>query len=133
MITCKLALCAESVVRDVESNRMSIFNIFEGFKSHGFPIGFPKYACFFFLAREEGDNVTFEASLGFHLNESSLKDFPVNVNFEDKMNTRVVINVLGLVIPGPGILSTRLMYEGRELGRWDIKVGSIEEVTGTSA
>lgn len=133
MITCKLALCAESVVRDIESNRVSIFNIFEGIKSHGFPIGIPRYTCFFFLSRGESDNATFEASLSFDLNGSSLKDFTVNVNFEDKMNNRVIANVFGLVIPGPGILSTRLMYETRELGRWDIEVKSIAEVTGTSA
>ena len=53
MLRCTLAVVAESVVRDAQSNNVSVFNILETFAAAGFPAIFPRLAILFMLTREE--------------------------------------------------------------------------------
>lgn len=122
MITCELAVCAESVVRDIETQSISVFNIRETMSAPTFPQTIPKLTCCFYLQREEGDPRRPDAFIRITHDEESIGEFQADVDFENKPRNRGIYVFRGVPVPGPGTLSAALYVEEREVGRWDIPV-----------
>src|SRR5262245_47594205 len=101
MIRCRLAVCAESVVRDVETNLISVFNIYEQVRSQVFPILMPKLNCLFILTRDVGDVQTVTGAVQFTVGGEEVLRTPLTVDFQDKFLTRQTIVVQGFPIPAP--------------------------------
>lgn len=125
MYICKFAVCGESVVRDTETNTVSIFNIIEEIRSPGFPAVVHRVSCIFFLVREEGDQHQVETTVKASLEAQELTQFPVNVDFGEKVINRVVVVISPMVVPGPGNLRISIEIGDQELGGWDISVRQI--------
>jgi len=108
MISVKLMACGTHVVRDADSNTVSIFNILEGIAGAGFPLLVQSFAALVILQRDptadaaEHDG-TFEISIG----GQQLVRANVHVNFEDKKHTRQIVRLNGMVVPAPGTLEMR--------------------------
>jgi hypothetical protein len=125
MITCKLALCAETTVRDAQNNLVSIFNIIEDIVSQSFPLAIPKISCFFLVVREDNDPESEEFSLRFTIDNEETNRFPVQGNFQGKLRNRITTVVHGLLVPRPGCFSASLWLSEDKLGQWDINVKQI--------
>lgn len=122
MITCKLVLCAESIVRDSETNTVSAFSLLEEMSAPRFPVAVPRLASLFLLEKEPKDEDMQNYQYILTLANQELLRSPVEVRFEGKLRTRVMVNVQGLLIPAPGELRARLELQGRELGSWSMAV-----------
>lgn len=127
MIRCRLAVCAESVVRDASTNNVSALNILEMVSAHKFPILVPKLFALFMLVREQGDSETPTCSMSVSVSGEQLNAFPINVNFQGKLRNRVIAEINGLVIPKPGILRVSIIIENQESGWWEIEVAQKDE------
>ena len=125
MVSCKLAMCAESVVTDSQTNTVSVLNIIEEMKAQGFPVVFQKLVYFFFLTRDKKNAELQKGSLVLRMDGEELNSFPVKVDFQGKLKTRVILTIAGYVIPKPGTLSAVLKLRGKEYGRWDVLVKQI--------
>lgn len=109
MINCRFAVCAERVIRDAESNNLTLVNICEELTAHGFPFFVQRLDFCFMLSREAGDpgaltDVRFKLTVGNQL----LHENTIPVNFDGRLRTRSILSLGGLVIPLPGELRAEL-------------------------
>jgi hypothetical protein len=127
MIQLKLAVCAESVVRDGETNTVSVFNILEEITALSFPAAIPKLSVLFMLERENDDPDRIDCLITFTLGEKELGRAEMEGNFEDKFRNRLMLVVQGVMLPEPGILSVNLTVDGKPMGGWQalVRVGDV--------
>ena len=105
MYSSKLMLCAEGVVRDAESNTVSVYNIFEEMSSATFPMTIPKMFMLLVTQRDPAhDPPAPAASIRIQLDNDLLDETDMEVNFQDKSRNRFILGVGGLVISRPGTL-----------------------------
>jgi hypothetical protein len=107
MIT-KLALCSREVVRDAATNNISVFSIFEALSAAGFPLLLNPFSALFVLEREHGDATEVPARFQLLLGDTELLTAPTQINFEDRMRTRQMVRLNGLVITAPGVVHAKL-------------------------
>lgn len=120
MISCALAVCAETVVIDRLSNSISVINILEAISVESFPIVLPRVFCLFELTRDNEDPLQLPGLVTFRLGETELVRAPYEVDFQGTLRTRSVMNIQGLVISGPGLLRASVDVNGSVLGHWDM-------------
>jgi len=98
-------LCEKAIV-DSRSNMMSLINIHgETINTAGFPIIFNSITFVVILVREENEPIgTYTGLLRVKNNTKVLIDSPVNFAFKNQSNSRVIIELNGLVISEPGII-----------------------------
>lgn len=122
MIRCKLAVCADSVVRDAQSNLVSVFNIAETINAQFFPVGLTRLSSLFILTREPGDpernevvfSVTFDGA-------PLLPPTTLPANFTGSgLISRQVVSIQGLLVPKAGNVHVAISAGGTELGSWDV-------------
>lgn len=122
MLRVKLAVCGERVIRDAESNIMSIINIMDEIHTPVFPAAIPRFATLFVVNREQNDDAQQQALIRFLHNGTQIAEVPVNIDFQDKVENRVTLVLDGLVVTGPGVLQCVLIYNNAELGSWNIRI-----------
>ena len=105
-------LAAEGVVRDAESNLVSVFSILEEFTAPGFPIFVPKVCVLTVLERSEADPPQPRAELRITLEDQEIHKAPVRVDFQDKLRTRMIVTYAGVALPNPGILKIEMLIDG---------------------
>jgi len=126
MIKTKLAACAEKVIREVGSNKISLINILETINSPGFPLFIPKLTCLFITKRSQKDPKILSGTIRFSLDGKELNRVPAKISYEDKFLNRFILAMNGLVIPKPGTLRISFLKENNsEIGFWEIIVKSI--------
>ncbi len=125
MITSRLMLCAEGVVRDSESNNISVYNILERIQPAGFPVFIQRLFVLAFLDRLPTDPERFECVVRVTIGEVELTSLPGRVNFQGRTVARWIIQLQGLVIPNPGVLSITLLSGGQRLSSYNIDVGVV--------
>ena len=126
MIRCRLAVCAQSTVRDAESNQVSIFNILEDVWASSFPLVFPSVHAVFMLTREDGDPGQPDFRLRVSQGRHGEDVVPINVNFEDKRRTRALVRLEGLPIRAVGLVRFAILLDDQELGVWEIEAHQLE-------
>jgi len=123
MITCKLLLCAEGLVRDADDGGTSVFNILDTIQAAGFPFFFQRIAVFALLNRlpEEDPN---QCTIRFRLaiDQTELAKMDLAVDFLNGTRNRSYVRIYGLVIPHPGTLFISVLHEDRVLATYDLFV-----------
>lgn len=122
---CTLAACAQSLIRDADSNTVSLVSLIEEFNVPGLPGVLASLNTLFILDRDEGDDDRNEMVLRIsNENQPPYQEFPVTVDFEGKNRTRAVVRMGGLPINSPGKLRIGIAFQDAEdlLGWWDISV-----------
>src|SRR5688572_5906055 len=108
MIQPKLAVSAEAIIRDAETNTISVFSIIEEISAASFPIGIPKLSTLFLLERDQGDPEHIDAIILLSLNDKEIGQATIHSNFEGKLRTRLILVAQGVVIEEPGIFTITL-------------------------
>lgn len=101
-------LCCEDIIRDADTNTISIHNIIEELNVESIPFIIPRFSVLYLIQREAGDEANSEKSLLLKIGDKEIKSFPIPINFEDKERTRNVIKIGGLPISLPGMLTVEL-------------------------
>ena len=139
MIRTQYAICAERVVRDANSNTVSIFEVVEEIQSPGFPRLVPMIMAVWVLERDAGDPQQPPAALRLIHNGAELHRTDLTVDFQDVNRTRAFVRLGGLVLPGPGTLRFSFLLDGEERAFYNIEVrqvggeGLIVQVVGAPA
>jgi hypothetical protein len=102
--TCKAVYVAEVVVRDGESNSLTLVNLIEEVRPQGFPILVPRLTIVVVLERSVGDPQDTNGRLVVTVGDAELVTVPMNVSFQERPRLRVITNFAGFVIPSPGTL-----------------------------
>ncbi len=122
MIKPKLMLCADAVIRDAETNAISIFNIIEEIGAEALPLLIPRFVVYNLLERDDDDPVKVAATLRLTIDDESLFEQGITLNFQDKKRNRSIFTLHGLALFRPGILKVSLSVEDHELDSIFIEV-----------
>lgn len=99
-------ICSEDVIRDVETNAVSLVNLLEEINAAGFPIFIPKLVVFLLLEKEGNEANVQNGNLKLKNNDKVLFSINVAFNFDGKTRTRNIIKINGLAMPTPGVFTT---------------------------
>lgn len=118
----KLATCAEHVIVDAESNRLSIVNMFEVIEAASFPLLLTNFT--FVLVTERGKDEPSEQAfdLKFFLDDDLMKDGPLLIDYEETIINRSVIALRGLIIPHPGRFFAKVFEGENEVACWSFRI-----------
>ena len=123
MLKCDLMLCAQGVIRDIQTHAISVFNIIEELIPEGLPVLLQQFMVYAHLWRDiTNDPSSFECVLKIATSDKTLFEHTINIDFQDKAKNHTIINVSGLVIPSVGALETSLMYGDDLLNSYVIQV-----------
>lgn len=128
MITVKLCLAALAVVRDAETNSISAFNIFESIVPAGFPIFMQQAAFFVLWEREAADPPQVRGEFILEIAGTRLSRAEVNLNFQDSLSHRSIVNLQGVAIPTPGRLDFSIALEGGVRAGYSMQVQALPAV-----
>jgi hypothetical protein len=104
MIRNKLLICSEVVIKEAETNNISIINLFDQIAPAGFPFFFTKLAILHVYEREEGDPEEISINLKFELGAETIFSTDLNSNFQGKKQARNIVVLNGIVLKQPGVL-----------------------------
>ncbi len=109
MISSILMLCGEGVVRDADTNNVSVFNIFDQVSSQNFPFLIHKVSVFNVLSKDSEDEDEADFFIKFFSNKNELMKLPVRIKFGRENKTRSIFQINGLVVPEPGEFEIQLL------------------------
>lgn len=128
MISSKLFLVADRVIKDSETNNLSIINILDDITAEAYPLLIHKLTIVSFVTKEkENDKVT----LGFKVlnNDTKIIEHQIKVDFRGKNKTRAIIQLGVLPIQEAGQIHFILTDEqGNEIDRYSINLRLREEI-----
>jgi len=122
MIRSSLMLCADGVIRDAETNNISVFKIFETITPEGLPLLIPRFMVLAFLERDDSDPSEIKCSLQITLSEETILEQVLDINFQGKKRNRTIINIGGLPVRKQGTLETSLWLDNEKLNHYNIEV-----------
>lgn len=125
MIKVKLFLCADNAALDSRYNTISAFHILEDLNAATFPVAVPHLAVVGMFSREENDPSTLDLQLQFHLGPQQLFATPLTINFAHRLDSRIVAEMTGLVVPSPGSLVFALRNGEALMASWSVRVNQI--------
>lgn len=131
MYKSKLAVCAESVVLDQQTQLVSIFNLIDAVQAHGFPLAVNKIALLFSIVRETTDLNVLDSFIVATLSGVELLRHPIQINFFDKVRANHIVTLQGVVLSSPGILRFSLLQGEAEIATVEVDVKSISGPTIT--
>lgn len=111
-------LCAEAIIVDQFTNKLSLINLLENVAAAGFPFVFPNLSALISIRREDGENESPDAEIVVSISEVELAKAPLNVNFQGANYTRSIFNMAGVLIEGPGEISLVARVGGAEAVTW---------------
>lgn len=128
MLNVYFAVAANRVIVDSVTNQVSIIDLFENLKSTTFPVLVPKLTFLFYVSREKQDVQTHDLNLVCELEDQSIFEVSVRLDFKNEDTTRLVLGVDGLTLTKAGNLKAKLMNKNIELGTLDL---AIEQMSST--
>jgi hypothetical protein len=124
MIHPKICFAALAVVRDAETNSMSVFNILEGVTAVGIPLLIQNMSFFVLWQREEADERRIEGTFTAAIGDQELSQVRVDLDFGENIRNRTVVNLNGLVIPRPGTLRFRIVLTNNVEATYTVDVAA---------
>ncbi len=117
--------CAQSISIDSQTNNISLFNIIEEINVSSFPIVINNFVVFSFIIREESEPNSISCRLKLILGNELISEIPFELNFQSQNKVRSVVNIMGFIIPTPGLLKVSLNSGEDDLSSWFIDVKSV--------
>lgn len=128
MIKNLLCLVAESVIRDAETNAISVFNIMEGVIAQGFPLFINKITFLTIWEKEPADTDKYNAALTIYLEGDKLIENTIIIDFQGNNRNRAIASINGVLIKKPGILEFELSVEEGPVVKYSLRVDAQKSV-----
>jgi hypothetical protein len=117
-----VCLVAGAVVRDAESNRISVFSILEQIASEGFPVLVPELGVLALWHKESADPNEIELHFRIKNNEVEVFSSPVTLNFSESDVNRTIVSIRSLLIATPGPLTFEFVRNEDVIGSYEVIV-----------
>ena len=114
-------ICCESVIRDIETNNITLVNLIEGISVEALPLLIPKFSIFVSSSNEEINKI-FDVDLEVKNNEIIIHRGSIKINFETNNNSRNIIRFNSLFIPTAGKLHISILKDGTLIKETTIEV-----------
>ena len=116
---------SEDLSVDQQTNRLSLFNIFEQINAHQFPLVLPSITAVSVWIIEVGEEEKdFQCNLHIALPDERHFDFPTNFKFISRRH-RVIQRLQGLVIDKPGMFHFKVFLNGDYIASHEVDVSQI--------
>ena len=119
-----LCVCCETAILDGRTNELSLINLIDEVSAVAFPIAVAKLNVVTIFTRDEGEPDP-EATVQVKLNDNSLFEVNLPIEFQGKMRTRSIGQFHGMVVGSPGLLRIGVYIAGEEVTGWDIQVRAV--------
>jgi hypothetical protein len=126
MLRSTLCLVAEGVIRDAETNNVSVYNILESITAQGFPLFLSKLGFLAVWEKETTDPIIYRANFSITLNEQQLYAQDIPLDFQNNIRLRSIITVQGVVIPQPGQMNFRLTTESGQVANFTLTAQAVQ-------
>ncbi len=123
MLECFVCLAAKGVVRDAETNTISVFSILEQIGAVGFPFIFQELGVLALWRRSQEDPSSFDLVFSITNNNTRLgQETTVRIAFEQGTVHRSIITLQGVVVAEPGELRFSFSQNGAQVATYAIVV-----------
>lgn len=112
MIRSTLALAADTVLRDADTNAITVVSLFEGILPVGLPVFLQRLVFAVFWEREATDPARVEGRFTATIGGDALITQQLFVDFAEHLRSRSFVRLNGLLIPRPGTLALRIALDG---------------------
>lgn len=124
---CIFSFCAEGIIRDIQTNAISVFNIFEEVNAQGFPVFIPKIFFFCLLERKNDEPEKSDFKVKVINNKQILAEVNLPADFQNKLRNRLIVEFGGLALNEPGELLFNLYSGKKVVGACTLEVKKIGE------
>jgi len=121
MATSTLCLAASGIIRDVDTNVISAFNILEQITPQGFPFLLTELNVLG-VWKKDGDEEDIPFVFRVTLNGAVLHEIPNAIHFGNSNAYRSIVKVIGTMITGPGTLKFEYIVGGHLAGFYEVQV-----------
>ena len=114
-------LAAKGVVRDADSNNISVYNIIEQLNPEAFPGIFPELSLLGIWRRVDNEGPS-DLQLVITNNQHQLSDSVVRLDFGTTTRSRTIVSLQGMPVLEPGRLRFEFRQHGALLSSYEIVV-----------
>lgn len=104
MLSSSLCLLARGVIRDAETETISVFSIFENVTTEGFPFLIQELALLVFWHIDEEDPDVHQIEFRIFNNDDLLYEGEKRLDFDGTQTNRSITRINGLTVQNPGVL-----------------------------
>ncbi len=127
MLNVKIMVFSDEILRDKDSDKISLINIIHDINSPSFPILLGSLCILIVFDREEITPLDLDGNLYISNNDALLFKGSLKANFENKKVNRQVIKIINLMIPNPGKLKAAFEMSDGTASEYSIMVNQIGE------
>lgn len=124
MLTQIISVAARGVVRDAQTNNISIFSILEQINPTGFPLFISDLAVLFVWSKAPGDPEVYDTEFVVRNNAIELMRRPYRIDFAGAAINRSIVSVQGLVVREPGALRFSTLIDDAEVAHYHVAVSA---------
>jgi hypothetical protein len=117
-----ICLAAKGVIRDANSNNVSVFSILEQLTPEGFPAFMQELDVLSVWQRDAGDPKDQELRFVVRLNKTEKIAVKVELRFGEALINRNIANLRGIVVDEPGELSFSFSQGKKTLAQYAVVV-----------
>jgi hypothetical protein len=117
-----LFLCAQTIIRDAETNNLSLINLLEDITTETLPALLPNFGVLITFERDSGDAPILTGTLNITLNDEPIFDHGLTVNFLELSRTRQMINISSFPLPKPGLIKLKFEAENKVEATYFIRI-----------
>jgi hypothetical protein len=115
------------------TNRLSLFHLMDGLAAQAFPIVLPTLMFLAWLERSAKEAATGDMTLRLKLRGREIANLPLGYDFQDKLRTRIITEIGGVVVDSPGRIEASIIFKNRSIADWDMPIDAIVASTASSA
>ncbi|MCC7699072.1 hypothetical protein [Janthinobacterium sp. EB271-G4-7A] len=108
-----------------------MIDIIEGFSSLTFPIVIPSVALIFHFSREAEDNTIQNGIVKYEIDDVVTFSTPVELDFQENLLTRLIIEIDGFLIPTNGKLKLSCCIDNILISEYKIPILKLTPPTPT--
>jgi len=118
----RYVVCAEQILLDSNTNRVTAINILDHVVSKKFPITLPRLSFILAVHRQNQDAPEVNCRADLLLNGEKLLEGPLNVSFEGSNKARAIGVAENFVLREPGTLKIAVFANDEEFASWSFDV-----------
>lgn len=124
--------CAETVIVDQLTNKVSLIGIVDHVKTASFPFLFRNFYIALAFTREPAEPEQPPSRGLIKLDDTEIASIDIDVNFQGHIHTRAFVAIDGLLIEKPGTLKITLTVDENIMGVWQAPISAQVHTTATS-
>lgn len=118
-------IVCEACIVDVRTNNVSLINVLEEVAAVSFPTAIGKLAVVALFEKDASEPNNPPVVLHVWINDQQITELPMVADFQDRSRSRMIAELQGMPIIGPGQIRFSITHEGSEMGSWKIDMNSV--------